>query len=30
MKDYLAHSKRKPIHDQRKQVGALSAQKIML
>ena len=30
MKDYLAHSKRKPMHDQRKQVGALSAQKIML
>ena len=28
MKDYLAHSKRKP--DQRKLVGALSAQKILL
>ena len=30
MKDYLAHSKRKPMHDQRKLVGALLTQKILL
>ena len=30
MKEYLAHSKRKPMHDQRKLVGALSTQKILL
>ena len=30
IKDYLAHSKRKPMHDQRKLVGSLSAQKILL
>ena len=29
MKDNLAHSKRKPMHDQLKLVGALSAQKIL-
>ena len=30
MKDHLAHSKRKPMHDQRKLVGALLTQKILL
>ena len=30
MKDYLARSKRKPMHDQRKLVGALLTQKILL
>ena len=30
MKDHLAHSKRKPRHDQRKLVGALLTQKILL
>ena len=30
MKDYLAKSKRKPMYDQQKLVGALSAEKILL
>ena len=30
MKDYLAKSKRKPVYDQQKLVGALSAEKILM